>query len=64
MKLSEREKELMVIAYTSGYEGGHNDTVESCYYDPRESAEEWVEEAISDGAIEYEYNKHHISTGI
>jgi len=34
----------IIEAYTSGYERGHNDTVESCYGDAAEIAAEYLSE--------------------
>ena len=40
----ERDKERIKEAYISGYESGHNDTVESSYGDSAEKADEYLEE--------------------
>ncbi len=39
-------KKMLVIAYSSGYECGHHDTVEGAYASPDVGAMEWVEEAL------------------
>jgi len=50
-------KSDLIIAYSSGYEHGHNDTVEGCFSgngrpDEHDSdAEEWVDLALSDGTF-------------
>ena len=54
MKLTDREKKLVLAGYISGYERGHNDTVESQYADPGESANDWLTDAIDDGGLEYQ----------
>ena len=36
---------LLVEAFASGYEIGHNDTVESCYADAKEVGEDWLKDA-------------------
>ena len=54
MKLTDREKKLVIAGYISGYESGHNDTVESQYTDAEESAKDWLIDAIDDGGLEYQ----------
>jgi len=51
VNLTDREKVLIVAAYASGYERGHNDTVESCYTDADDCAEDWLKDALDDGFI-------------
>ena len=41
------DKSDAIKAYIAGYEQGHNDTVESCYGNYEEKAEEYVEEKYS-----------------
>ena len=50
-KLTKREHDLLLVAFQSGYETGHHDTVESQYYDPEEVAHEWIADALEDGTI-------------
>lgn len=44
IKCSDKIKTEMIQAYVSGYERGHDDTVESCYGNYEEKAIEFVEE--------------------
>ncbi len=53
MELTEREQQFMIIAYKQGYERGHNDTVEGCYADSEESAEDWLEDILTEDDINY-----------
>jgi len=53
MILTEREKNLVLAGYISGYERGHNDTVESGYTDSEESAKDWLQDALNDSGLEY-----------
>jgi len=49
-----RLKELLCLAYASGYSSGHNDTVDACYsLDPEGSAEDWLTKAIHDGTFTF-----------
>ncbi len=54
MKLTDREKKLVLAGYMSGYESGHHDTVESQYTDAGESAKDWLIDAKDDGGLEYQ----------
>ena len=51
LKLTDREKSLVIAAYINGYERGHDDTVESCYSDAEASAIEWLEDSLDDGGL-------------
>ena len=53
MKLTDREKSLVLAGYINGYERGHNDTVDSNYTDAEDSAADWLADAIEDGGLEY-----------
>ncbi len=53
MKLTDREKKLVIAGYISGYEQGHNDTVEGGYTDAEESGKDWLNESIDDGGLDY-----------
>ena len=53
MELNERERKLIIVGYMSGYEQGHNDTVESCYTDAEESGKDWLNDALEDRGLEY-----------
>ena len=37
-------QKLLVEAFASGYEIGHNDTVEGCYADAEEVGEDWLKD--------------------
>ena len=51
-------KKMIVIAYSSGYEHGHNDTVEGVFWGNGRSethdsdAKEWAESAVCDGTFD------------
>lgn len=57
MELTTVQKALILCSYENGYERGHNDTVESQYSDPQECAEDWLNDAIEDGGLEYEFTR-------
>lgn len=54
----EAVRKLLIIAYSSGYEHGHHDTVEGQFWGDGKSqrhdsmASEWLAEAIPDGVFD------------
>ena len=54
MELTEKEKKLIIVGYINGYEAAHNDTVEGNYCDSEEKANDWLVDATSDNALEYD----------
>ncbi len=53
--MSDEMKKLLLIAFSCGYHSGHHDTVEGvflwCDQGTRETAADWLEDALKDGTI-------------
>lgn len=50
--VDDKTKRMIIIAYSSGYESGHHDTVEGMFVDCTQThdeiASEWLEDAVDD----------------
>lgn len=59
-ELNSRTKNMLVIAYSTGYENGHHDTVEGTFDGDGQTeihdyiSVEWIEEALADGTFDRE----------
>lgn len=55
--LKEGLKSMLIIAFSTGYENGHHDTVEGCFSgsgdssDHDEMSKDWLEDAVGDGTF-------------
>ena len=62
--MDDKTKQLLIIAYATGYENGHHDTVEGTFYGNGRSeihfpdAAEWLDDAETDGTFEVDVDKH------
>lgn len=53
LNLTDREKKLVLAGFISGYQFGHEDTVDAGYCDPTDRAKDFLSDAIDDGGLEY-----------
>jgi hypothetical protein len=59
MNMNERIKQMLIVAYSSGYEAGHHDTVEGSFQgngrsdEHHEMAAEIIDQMAWDGSFEF-----------